>query len=113
NTLFIDAAGSRELESSYREFTGIRSSFTETWSVRKRQVMEELFAADVRMLSSRLGRLAVLSRFGRDIPMHELVRGMKEITASLPIYRTYCRDLTLSQTDREYLERAFKFARER
>ena len=113
NTLFVDAAGSRELEASYREFTGIRSSFTETWSVRKRQVMEELFAADVRMLSSRLGRLAALSRFGRDIPMQELVRGLKEVTASLPIYRTYSRDLTLSQTDREYLQRAFKFARER
>jgi (1->4)-alpha-D-glucan 1-alpha-D-glucosylmutase len=113
NTLFVDPAGSRDLETSYREFTGIRSSFTETWSVRKRQVIEELFAADVRMLSSRLGRLAVLSRFGRDIPMHELVRGLKEITASLPIYRTYCRDLNLSQRDREYLQRAFKFARER
>jgi len=113
NTLFVDAAGSRDLEASYREFTGIRSSFTETWSVRKRQVLEELFAADVRMLSSRLGRLAVLSRVGRDIPMRELVRGLKEVTASLPIYRTYCRDLHLSQTDREYLQRAFRFARER
>jgi len=113
NTLFVDAAGSRELEASYREFTGIRSSFTETWSVRKRQVIEELFAADVRMLSSRLGRLAVLSRSGRDIPMHELVRGLKEVTASLPIYRTYCRDLNLSPRDRDYLQRAFTFARER
>jgi len=113
NTLFVDAAGSRELEASYRDFTGIRSSFTETWSVRKRQVLEGLFAADVRMLSLRLGRLAVLSRFGRDIPMHELVRGLKEVTASLPIYRTYCRDLHLSQTDRDYLQRAFNFARER
>lgn len=113
NTLFVDAAGSRELETFYREFTGIRSSFTETWSVRKRQVIEELFAADIRMLSSRLGRLAVLSRSGRDIPMQELIRGLKEVTASLPIYRTYCRDLHVSEKDREYLQRAFKFARER
>lgn len=113
NTLFIDAVGSRELETIYREFTGIRSSFTETWYVRKKLVMEDLFASDVRMLSSRLARLAALDRLGRDVPMRELVRGLKEITACLPIYRTYCRDLTLSQADRAHLVRAFMIARDR
>jgi (1->4)-alpha-D-glucan 1-alpha-D-glucosylmutase len=113
NTLFIDAAGSRELETIYREFTGIRSSFTETWYVRKKLVMEDLFASDVRMLSWRLARLAALDRLGRDVPMRELVRGLKEITACLPIYRTYCRDLRLSETDRAYLTRAFVIARDR
>ncbi len=113
NTLFIDAAGSRELESIYRGFTGIRSSFTETWYVRKKLVMEDLFASDVRMLSWRLARLAALDRLGRDVPMRELVRGLKEITACLPLYRTYCRDLTLSQADRAYLVRAFLIARDR
>jgi (1->4)-alpha-D-glucan 1-alpha-D-glucosylmutase len=113
NTLFIDAAGSRELESIYREFTGIRSSFTETWHVRKKLVMEDLFSSDVRMLSWRLARLAALDRLGRDVPMRELLRGLKEITACLPIYRTYCRDLTLSETDRAYLTRAFVIARDR
>lgn len=58
NTLFIDAAGSRELETIYRDFTGIRSSFGETWNVRKKQVMEEMFASDIRRLVWRLGRLA-------------------------------------------------------
>jgi (1->4)-alpha-D-glucan 1-alpha-D-glucosylmutase len=113
NTLFIDARGSRELEAIYREFTGIRSSFVETWNVRKKQVMEYLFASEVRTLSWSLGRLAVLDRLGCDVPMRELVRGLKEITASLPIYRTYCRDLHLSNRDRAYLERAFKIARDR
>ncbi len=113
NTLFIDAAGSRELETIYREFSGIRSSFAETWNVRKRQVMEDLFASDIRILSWRLARLAALDRLGTDIPMRELVRGLKEITASLPIYRTYCHDLQLSERDHPYLEKAFKIARER
>ena len=76
--------GSRELERFTANSPDIHSSFTETWCVRKRQVIEELFAADVRMLSSRLDRLAALDRLGRDIPMRELVRGLKEITACLP-----------------------------
>ena len=68
--------------------------------------MEEMFASEIRSLSWRLGRLAALDRLGADIPMRELVRGLKEITASLPIYRTYCRDLQLSERDRPYLEKA-------
>ena len=113
NTLFIDSTGSRELERLYREFTGIRTSFSDTWYVRKKQVMEELFASDIRVLSYYLGRLATLDRLGRDIPMRELIRGLKEITACLPIYRTYCRDLELPERDRVYLVEAFKKARDR
>lgn len=111
NTLFVDAGGSRELESIYREYTGVRSSFTEAWYVRKRQVMEELFEADIRSLSSLLARLATLDVAGRDLPMHELVRGLKEITARLAVYRTYCRDFEPSFRDRQYLEEAIGIAR--
>ncbi|HWF38321.1 MAG TPA: malto-oligosyltrehalose synthase [Candidatus Acidoferrales bacterium] len=113
NTLFVDAVGSRQLEEIYRHFTGIRSSFGETWNVRKKQVMEEMFASDIRRLTWRLGHLAALDRLGTDIPMRELVRGLKEITAALPIYRTYFRDLQLLDRDRPYLTRAFEIARER
>ena len=86
-----------DLEAIYREFTGIHSYFTDTWYVRKRQVMEEIFESDIRSLSFRLGRLAAFDRLGRDIPMRELVRGLKEITARLGIYRTYCRSFELSE----------------
>jgi (1->4)-alpha-D-glucan 1-alpha-D-glucosylmutase len=113
NTLFVDAAGSRILEEGYREFTGIRSSFGETWNVRKKQVMDAMFASDVRRLDWRLAHLAALDRLGADIPMRELVRGLKEITAGLAIYRTYFRDLQLESRDRHHLEKAFQNARER
>jgi (1->4)-alpha-D-glucan 1-alpha-D-glucosylmutase len=113
NTLFIDPVGSRELEATYRGFSGIRSSFAETWNIRKKQVMEEMFTSDIRRLSWRLGRLATLDRLGSDVPMRELIRGLKEVTASLPIYRTYCRDLCLPERDRFYIQKAFEIARER
>jgi (1->4)-alpha-D-glucan 1-alpha-D-glucosylmutase len=113
NTLFVDAKGSRELEVIYRDFTGIHSFFTDTWYVRKKQVMEEIFESDIRSLSFRLGRLAAFDRLGRDIPMRELVRGLKEITARLGIYRTYYRGSELSKRDRRYLEEAIRIARDR
>lgn len=111
NTLFVDPGGWHELEAIYREFTGIRSSFQDTWYVRKKQVMEELFGSDIHVLGSRLGKLAVLDPRGRDLPLRELIRGLKEITARLPVYRTYVRDLALPDRDRPYLAQAIEQAR--
>jgi (1->4)-alpha-D-glucan 1-alpha-D-glucosylmutase len=110
NTLFVDPHGWHELEEIYREFTGIHSSFAETWYVRKRQVMEELFGSDIRVLAFRLGRLAALDPRGRDLPMRELIRALKEVTARLPVYRTYIRDLELPERDRAYLSQAIRLA---
>lgn len=111
NTLFIDPAGWRQMESIYREFTGVRSSFADTWYVRKKQVMEELFGSDIQVLASRLAKLAVLDPRGRDLPLRDLVQGLKEITARLPIYRTYLRDLAPSEHDKKYLTDAMEHAR--
>jgi (1->4)-alpha-D-glucan 1-alpha-D-glucosylmutase len=110
NTLFIDPRGWHKLEDIYRDFTGIHSTFADTWYVRKRQVMEDLFGSDIRVLSSRLGRLAALDPRGRDLPMRELIRGLKEITARLPVYRTYIRNLELPDRDRPYLAAAIRLA---
>jgi (1->4)-alpha-D-glucan 1-alpha-D-glucosylmutase len=110
NTLFIDPHGWHALENIYREFTGIHSSFADTWYIRKRQVMEDLFGSDIRVLSFRLGRLAALDPRGRDLPMRELIRALKEITARLPVYRTYLRDLDLPERDRAYLSEAIRLA---
>ena len=113
NALFVDAKGSRDLEAIYRRFTGIRSSFTDTWYLRKRQVMEEIFEADLRQLSFRFARLAAFERVGRDIPLRELVRSLKEMTARLGVYRTYSRSFELSSRDRRYIEEAIRIARHR
>jgi (1->4)-alpha-D-glucan 1-alpha-D-glucosylmutase len=108
NTMFVDPRGWNELEEIYRDFTGIHSSFADTWYMRKRQVMEELFGSDIRVLAFRLGRLAALDPRGRDLPMRELIRALKEITARLPVYRTYIRDLGLPERDRAYLSQAIR-----
>jgi (1->4)-alpha-D-glucan 1-alpha-D-glucosylmutase len=110
NTLFVDPHGWNELEQIYRDFTGIHSSFADTWYMRKRQVMEELFGSDIRVLAFRLGRLAALDPRGRDLPMRELIRALKEVTARLPVYRTYIRDLELLDRDRAYLSEALRLA---
>jgi (1->4)-alpha-D-glucan 1-alpha-D-glucosylmutase len=112
NTLFINAEGYRDIEESYRRFAGIVQSFADTWYQRKKQVIDELFATDRDLLSDRLGRLAALDVRGTDVPVRELTDALKEITACLPVYRTYYRNAAaLSEQDKVSLEAAFSDAR--
>jgi (1->4)-alpha-D-glucan 1-alpha-D-glucosylmutase len=110
NALFIDPEGYRNLEESYRRFAGIKESFADTWYQRKKQVIDELFATDLKLLGYRLGRVAALDVRGRDIPVRELISGLKEVTACLPVYRTYYRNVTLSEQDRVFLQSALSDA---
>ncbi len=110
NALFIDPEGYRNLEESYRRFAGIKESFADTWYQRKKQVIDELFATDLKLLGYRLGRVAALDVRGGDIPVRELISGLKEVTACLPVYRTYCRNGTLSEQDRVFLQAALSEA---
>jgi (1->4)-alpha-D-glucan 1-alpha-D-glucosylmutase len=113
NALFIDPEGYRELEQHYRRFTGIEASFADTWYQRSKQLIDELFAADMNLLSYRLGCIAALVASGADVPVRELIAGLTEITACLPVYRTYYRNATVSEHDRIVLESAFSEARRR
>ena len=113
NALFVDPEGYRDIEESYRRFVGIDESFADAWYERKKQVIDELFVTDLDFLTHRLSRLAALGVRGRDIPVRELVNGLKEITVCLPVYRTYYRNTDVSDQDRGVLEQAFSCARRR
>ena len=65
--------------------------FAEVCYTRNKQVMRELFAAEVQSLGHHLGRLAAQDWKARDVPLSELIAAMVEITACLPVYRTYIR----------------------
>src|SRR5690242_3484205 len=113
NLLLVSPEGYGYLERLYQRLTGEASSFADTWYVSKKKVIEELFASEVRSLSARLARLALLDRKACDLPLRELQAGFKEITASLGVYRTYVRDQRISKRDLLELERAIQAARSR
>src|SRR6185437_10810707 len=113
NAVFIDRAGYRRLEKSYRKFAGLKSLFEDTWYLRNKDVMEQLFPTDVNRLTYRLARLAAFWPRARDIPVAQLTRGLKEITACLPVYRTYYRDAIVRPQDRIFVQQALCAARDR
>jgi (1->4)-alpha-D-glucan 1-alpha-D-glucosylmutase len=113
NLLLVEPSGYRYLERLYQRLTGDESSFVETWYRTKKQVIEQLFGAEMRSLCARIARLAAMDRKACDLPFIELQSALKEITASLFVYRTYVRDQRISKADLLQLERAIQAARER
>jgi len=113
NAIFIDPQNLPALEDAYARFTGSSISFSEVSYAGNKLVMEQLFAGEIHALSHHLGRIAAQHRNARDLPLSELGRLLIEVTARLPVYRTYMRDEKVAPRDRLFIERALELLRER
>src|SRR5262249_29252584 len=58
-----------------------------------------LFSGEMRALGRQLAAVAMGDRNARDFATGELTSALIEVTASLPVYRTYIRDATPSPLD--------------
>ncbi|HEV7922662.1 MAG TPA: malto-oligosyltrehalose synthase, partial [Thermoanaerobaculia bacterium] len=113
NALFVDPAGLGRLTDFYRSFTGIADSFDDVVYERKKQVINELFSGEMRTLGKQLSGLAMLDRNARDFAPSELLAALTEITACMEVYRTYIRDVAVSEEDQQYIRNAVACARRR
>jgi (1->4)-alpha-D-glucan 1-alpha-D-glucosylmutase len=113
NALLIHPAGWTSIEEAYARFTGSQLPFAEICYAGNKKVMDTLFAGEVQALTHLLARLAAQNRRARDLPLYELVQLLIEVTACLPVYRTYLRDFQISASDRSIIERTLALARRR
>jgi (1->4)-alpha-D-glucan 1-alpha-D-glucosylmutase len=113
NGIFIDGAGLEKIEQTYRRLTGTRLPFAELVYQCNKLVIEELFRGDLNALAHHLGALAARHRQARDVRLSELTEALIEITACLPVYRTYIHDFEVEENDRGYIERTVALARAR
>lgn len=113
NGIFVDWRGVAALDEVYTRLSGAGADFDAVVYNRKRRVMEELFAGEMRTLVRDLGRLAEQDRYGHDLTLSQLAEALEEVTASFPVYRTYTRDFTVAARDRSYIEEAVATARQR
>lgn len=111
--LFVNPEGFRQLQQIYAEFTGDSASYRAVVYEKKKLIMASLFGGEIEALGYRLGLLADDERTARDLPHSALTRSLFEVTACLPIYRTYIRSYEISERDRAYIDRAVQEARER
>jgi (1->4)-alpha-D-glucan 1-alpha-D-glucosylmutase len=113
NEAFVDPQGLRSLSDLYQSFTGIREEFSEFAYRGNKYVLEQLFAGELRAISHAFGQLAARDRRGRDVPLSDYTQALIEVTACLPVYRTYVCDFRISESDRKYIEQTIAEARRR
>lgn len=105
NSLFVDERGLAHLEETYREATD-SADFSEVVCRCKRLVLDRLFASETATLAQDLWLLARKDRYGWDLPLAALKEALLELTASLPVYRTYIRGYPVAARDKRYIKEA-------
>jgi (1->4)-alpha-D-glucan 1-alpha-D-glucosylmutase len=113
NSLFVDPAGLDELGAFYSAHTGITESLEDIEYRRKLLITNTLFAGEMADLSANLQGLAEHDRYARDLSPRDLARGLQEVTACMPVYRSYTRGYAIAERDRPYLQIACDEARRR
>lgn len=113
NGVFIDPQGLGKLTDFYHVYTGLTASYDDVVYERKKQVIEQLFHGEMRALGTSLGRLAGADRNARDFAPTELLMALTEVTACMPVYRTYIRESGVSDDDRAFIKLAVADARRR
>ncbi|MEP7101756.1 MAG: malto-oligosyltrehalose synthase, partial [Burkholderiales bacterium] len=113
NGLLIDGDAKRHLDRAWRAFAPDEAEDFDELDWRCRHVvMAGSLAAELMVLSAALLRLARADRRTRDFTLNALRRGLAEVVASFPVYRTYIVD-TPSAQDRRFIEWAIGRARRR
>lgn len=113
NGLFVDERGYRKLEQVYASFTSMESSVSDIVYDSKKMVMRTLFGGEVENLTFYLGLLACQDRLARDLSRRDMIKSLVEVTACLPVYRTYINSYEVCERDRERIEQALAEVRRR
>jgi (1->4)-alpha-D-glucan 1-alpha-D-glucosylmutase len=111
--LLVDPVGLERLEQHYRDFTGETADMATVAYRCRKHVTGALFAAELDALAGEIAQLAARDVSARDVSRGELARGLTELAASLPVYRTYVQGDDVSRQDRELIRRTVARARER
>ena len=101
--LLIDKQGIKELDKTYRRFTGLNTTFAEISYSKKKQVMGLSFQAQVSALGRYISRLSLQDESGPGCSPELMSKVIVEFTACMTSYRTYIRSTELSHRDRCYL----------
>ncbi|MFC2021212.1 malto-oligosyltrehalose synthase [Chloroflexota bacterium] len=102
NRFFMNSEGMQSLDRIYRDFTDRRDAFTVIIYEKKKMVMTELFSREMEALGRCLENLARES--GQELSFEAARSALTEVTARLPVYRTYITDDDISPADRLVLE---------
>jgi len=111
NGIFVNPEGARQIEEIYSNFIGRRQDFTEVVYQKKKLVMNSLLGVEMRTLGRHLAELAAQDRYARELDRGLLIDALIEVTARLPVYRTYIRNMDVPSQAARYIDHAVEAAR--
>ena len=112
-SVMVDSTGLDRITAAYREIGGEVGSLADVIYEQKKRVIEQLFAGEALSLSLHLNLLAETDRYAKDASPQALYRALVDVTACLPVYRTYTRSFQIGPQDLQQIDRAFLEARRR
>ena len=112
-SVMVDSTGLDRITEAYRQIGGEAASLADVVYEQKKRVIEQLFAGEARSLSLHLNLLAEMDRYAKDASPQALYAALVEVTACLPVYRTYTRSFQIGPQDLVQIDRAFLEARRR
>jgi (1->4)-alpha-D-glucan 1-alpha-D-glucosylmutase len=113
NGLFVEPEGARRIEEIYSTFIGRKQDFADVVYQKKKLVMNTLLGVEMRTLGRHLAELAAQDRYARELNREQLIDALIEVTACLPVYRTYIRNMDVPAQAAKYIEEALAAARNR
>lgn len=111
NGLFVDRDGETAFDRLYARFTGLQLSYHDLVVQKKRLFMGTRMAGDIDNLAHVLKAILGASRYGRDMTSFGLKRGLVEMLAHFPVYRTYVSEGNVSGRDESIIREAAARAR--
>ena len=112
--LFVDPANEARFTQFYGDLTGASTNFAELAHEAKGLIMETSLSSELGAISHQLERITEESRRYRDFTLAGIQTAIQDVTASLPVYRTYISDPGgVSERDQHFILRAVVDARRR
>src|SRR5579859_293232 len=111
NGLFVELEGARRIDEIYSTFIGHKQNFADVVYQKKKLVMNTLLGVEMRTLGRHLAELAAQDRYARELNRERLIDALIEVTACLPVYRTYIRNMDVPAHATSYIEQAVAAAR--
>jgi (1->4)-alpha-D-glucan 1-alpha-D-glucosylmutase len=111
--VMVNPEGLERITAEYRQITGMQGTFADVAYEQRKRVIDQLFAGEAQSLSLHLNLLAESDRYAKDASPHELHAALVEVTACLPVYRTYTRSFQIRAQDLQHIDTAFREARQR
>lgn len=113
NGIFVNPEGAHQLEEIYASFIGRRQDFSDILYEKKKLVMNTLLGVEMRTLGRYLAELAAQDRYARELERRFLIDALIEVTACLPVYRTYIRNMEVPAQAIRQIDHAVEAARKR